>query len=212
MTNSKNYEKTNNLIEEEQKNKHEKLEVLAKVLRVVSVPPIIALVLVLLLFFFKQGSYNVLHLFMTILFLSVLPMLVYPITLIIPSIRKKGRDFQRNLAIIFSGVSYLCAVIFALCTKSGSVEIIVDLTYLFSVVFMLIFNYVFKIKASGHTTALSGPIFMLSVQISWFCLLAYVLLVPMFWSSLKLHRHSIAQLTIGVAIPIISVLLAILIM
>lgn len=43
--------------------------------------------------------------------LTIFPLLSYPVSVIIPPIRKKGRDGQRNLAIVFSVIGYIAGIL-----------------------------------------------------------------------------------------------------
>ena len=84
------------------------------------------------------------------------------------------------------------------------------LTYLFSGSFMLIFMLL-KINTSAHACSFIGPVVFLSYSISIWFLLALPLLYFVIWSSLKLKRHTLFELISGCLIPVVSFLLAILI-
>ena len=75
---------------------------------------------------------------------------------------------------------------------------------------MLIFMLL-KINTSGHACGFIGPVVFLSYSISVWFLLALPLLYFVIWSSLKLKRYTLFELISGCLIPVVSFLLAILI-
>ena len=80
----------------------------AKAIRILTTAPVFALLLCTLLYFLMDGAFASLrHYLMAVFFLSILPVLAYPVSAIIPPLRRKGRDGQRNLAIVFSVVGYV---------------------------------------------------------------------------------------------------------
>ena len=88
---------------------------LAKAVRVATTAPIMAAALVALLYFLRPGSFlNAAHAWLTVTFLSILPVMAYPVSYLVPALRKKGRDGQRSLAIVFSVIGYIlgCALCF----------------------------------------------------------------------------------------------------
>ena len=87
---------------------------LAKIIRVITIPPIMVLG-VLTLFFFERNDIftNVWQLFWASLFLMIMPLSAYPLSYIIPNIRSKEREGQRNLAFILSLLGYSAGLIYA---------------------------------------------------------------------------------------------------
>lgn len=87
----------------------------AKAIRILTTAPVFALLLCTLLYFLMDGAFASLrHYLMAVFFLSILPVLAYPVSAIIPPLRRKGRDGQRNLAIVFSVVGYVGGFLYAL--------------------------------------------------------------------------------------------------
>ena len=81
-------------------------EVAAKVIRVASIPPVCAAVLISLLFFAGDGLIDgPLHYIAALLFLVVLPVAAYPVSVF--SKKADRRSFQRSLAIVFAVVGYV---------------------------------------------------------------------------------------------------------
>ncbi len=177
-----------------------------KIIRVATVPPIMASALFIIL-----GAYRTLGLVDTllgILFLGILPILSYPLQRFIPYYKDKGREGQRNLAIIFSVVGYILGCVLALIFDAPlNTVVFIYLDYLISGVLIAVFNKLFHLKASGHACGIVGPVAML---IYWGLYIpaavGAVLTVFVFMSSIKMKRHTFLQLLGGSAITVSALL------
>ena len=177
-------------------------EKIAKVIRVLTTPPIFAALLCTLLYGLLPGSFaSGVHYVLALVFLTALPLLAYPVAL-----RRKGRDGQRNLALVFSVLGYIGGFVMAICFGGAAVERVMFGTYLFSGVSLAVCTLL-HLKASGHTCGCSGPIALLAMFVSPWFLLGYPLLTPIVWASKRLGRHSTSQLVIGAVIPVVMLLL-----
>lgn len=182
-------------------------EKFAKLLRVLTTAPIFAGILCTLLYALVDGSFASLkHYLMAIFFLTALPTLAYPVSAIIPALRRKGRNGQRNLAIVFSVLGYIGGFLFALLARGTSTEKVLFGTYLISGCALAVCTCM-HYKASGHACGCSGPVAMLSVYICPWFLFGYLLLTPVIWSSVKLKRHTVSQLLVGSVIPVLALLI-----
>ncbi len=185
---------------------------LAKIIRVVTIAPIMALLLLVVLFLAKPEIFgNTLNLVLAIFFLVVLPILAYPVQPLIPHFREKGRDGQRSLAMWMASAGYILGVITALILPVSDYLLVIYLTYLLSGVSLVLLNKVFKIKASGHACGVAGPIFSLIYFIGPWLLFGILILAAVFWASLTMKRHDKAELLIGMTVPTYALLLAFLI-
>ncbi|MBO2526948.1 MAG: hypothetical protein CW335_02025, partial [Clostridiales bacterium] len=153
-----------------------------------------------------DGFASVWHYLAALGLLAAAPLLAYPISYAIPSLRKKGRDGQRNLAVAFSVAGYIGGFLFAMLCGGTTTEKVLFGTYLISGVGIAVCTLL-RFKASGHTCGCSGPIAMLALYANPWFLIGYLLLTPIFWASKKLGRHSAAQLFAGAAIPVLAMLL-----
>lgn len=184
----------------------------AKIIRVITIPPVMAAVLCTLLFCAMPGAFkDGLHYSMAMVFLVLLPMSAYPVSVIIPSLRRGGRSSQRSLSIVFSVAGYTLGAVFAFLSGGTDIEKTLFLTYLLSGVFTAICSFAFKFKASGHACGVSGPAAMLVHYLGAPYIVGFALLIAVFISSIKLKRHTIAQLFGGSVIPILSMYAALLI-
>lgn len=150
---------------------------------------------------------KILNYIFAIFFLTILPILAYPLQPFIPYFKERGRDGQRELAMIFAVLGYLLGCVTCFISQAPTTLWIIYLEYLLSGLCILIFNKVFHLKASGHACGVVGPI----------CLLCYFripALVPglltiliVYWASLKIGRHTFSQLLGGSIIPVVVLVL-----
>jgi len=177
-----------------------------KIIRVATVPPIMASALFIIL-----GAYRTLGFVDTllgILFLGILPILSYPLQPFIPHYKDKGREGQRNLAIVFSVAGYILGCVLALIFEAPlNTVVFIYLDYLISGVLIAVFNKLFHLKASGHACGIVGPVAML---VYWGLYIpaavGAVLTVFVFISSIKMKRHTFLQLLGGSAITVSALL------
>ena len=88
------------------------------------------------------------------------------------------------------------------CTK---IETVIYGTYLISGLALAVCTGL-HFKASAHTCGCSGPIVGLSYFVSPWFMLGYFLLAAVIWASVRLKRHSAAQLIGGSVIPVAALL------
>jgi hypothetical protein len=185
---------------------------LAKFIRVITVPPVMALMLLIVLYITKAEYFGTtLNLVLAIVFLVVLPVLAYPLQPIIPGFRGKGREGQRNLALWMASLGYICGIMTALFLPVSKYLLIIYLTYLISGVSLVLLNKVFKVRASGHACGVAGPIFSLIYFLGPWVLFGILILAAVFWASLLMDRHDKSELLIGTTVPTYALLLAFLI-
>lgn len=176
----------------------------AKVIRVFTIPPIMAALLPILLRVMR-GFFPGAALGLTILFLSVLPTLSYLVWAAVPGLRAQGRGMQRKLAVAFSVVGYVAGTAYCLGAGLGRVETIIYLTYLFSGALIAVFSACLHVKSSGHACGMAGPILVLGLEASPWFFLGFALLGVVFWSSLRLRRHTAQELILGAATPMLLI-------
>lgn len=185
---------------------------LAKIIRVATVAPVMALMLLVILYFTRAGFFgNSLNLVLAIVFLVVLPILAYPLQPYIPHFKDKGREGQRSLAMWMSSLGYILGLVSAVFLPVSNYLLVIYLTYLFSGISLLLLNKVFKIRASGHACGVAGPIFSLLYFLGPWVLFGLILLAAVFWASLNMDRHDKSELLIGTTVPTYAFLLAFLI-
>lgn len=182
------------------------------ILRVVTVPQGVALALITLIQLMRpQYVGGTVNLICAYLFLAVLPLLSYPIHATVPALKAKGRKAQRNLALVFSVTGYVAGTIVSLATDAPHELTSVYLTYLFTGIMLAAFTFGMKFKASGHASGIAGPITTLAYFVHPMFILAYALVLPVMWSSVKSSRHTYSEFLVGCLCPIVAFMFALLI-
>lgn len=177
-----------------------------KIIRVATVPPLMASALFIILGAFSRLDW--IDSLLGIFFIGILPILAYPLQRFIPYYKDKGRDGQRNLAMVFSVSGYIIGCVLALIFNAPNMVILIYLDYLLSGVLLTLFNKLFHLKASGHACGIVGPIAMLVYSGLYIpAAIGAVLTVFVFISSIKMKRHTLLQLLGGSAITIAALLI-----
>ncbi len=178
---------------------------ITKLIRVLTVAPVMAFCTVLTLFLCAPEHFNnrfVLFM-LSVVFLTVLPLLAYPLQPFIPVFREKGREGQRNLAMLFANGGYILGCITNLFLSAPAALWLIYLEYLISGMLILIFNKVFKLRASAHACGVIGPGAVLcSFGIYPALGVSIVLWGAALWASLSMKRHTLPQFIGGSLIPI----------
>lgn len=182
----------------------------AKLIRVLTIAPVGALVLLSLLYVIKrEGFGNLTSYILSVIYLTLLPVTAYPLQPYIPKFKDKGREGQRNLAIVMATIGYLCGIVTITLLPATSMQWIIYLTYFVSGISIAVFNKLLKIRASGHACGIVGPLALGVYFIGIRGLIAGVIIYALvWWSSLTLKRHTISQLLWGSIIPLFALLLA----
>ena len=164
---------------------------LAYAIRVISIPPVMVSLLILVLALFAEDVFSSkLEIFMMLLCLALIPLAAYPLSWVIPCVRQKGREGQRNLAFILTGVGYVLGWLYAKCISLNRHQILVYTIYLCSLLLLLLWNKVFHLRASGHGCSVTGP----TVLAGYYLGLVGVLIggacyLCIFWASVTTKRH-----------------------
>lgn len=87
----------------------------AKIIRVVTVPPVFAALLTTILYIAMGDAAfaNRFHYAEAVFSLSLLPVVPYALCAVIPALKKRGRKFERTVALIFSVTGYFMGATFA---------------------------------------------------------------------------------------------------
>lgn len=191
---------------DEQARKISHLDRLALFIRKVSSPPIMVTLLLCILFVVQPGIFpSPLSFALSLLFLAGIPLAAYPVSFLFPTLRKRGREAQRKLAFLFNLVGYVGAVCYGFIVRVAQPLRLVYFTYAISVVVLIIFNKILKIRASGHASSLTGPLILLVYFVGWIvvppCLCIGALVA---WASLRLKRHTPYDLLWGALVALAS--------
>ena len=183
---------------------------IAKVIRILTLAQLIAVATLCTLFVCDRSFFanRPALLVLGIIFLGVLPLLAYPLQPIVPGFRGKGREGQRSLAMIFAVLGYVLGCVTNVFMDGTPQLWIIYLEYLLSGVTLLVFNKVFKLRASAHACGIVGPAVMLASFGVWPALaVGAVAYGAALWASLVMKRHTLPQFIGGALIPIVILIL-----
>lgn len=186
-----------------------KLDKVYKVIRIITVAPVLALVMVIIVAGNCKGVFpSPWHLVYSVFFLGVLPLLAYPLQRYIPAYKDKGREGQRNLAILFaaSGFTMGCIISFIIPAPIGLRVIFLE--YFCGAFAVLIFNKGFHIRLSGHACGAVAPMALyLYFGLYIAAAVGMALAVLVFVASIETKRHTCVQLIGGGLVPLVSIVI-----
>lgn len=190
-----------------------KKQKIAKVIRVISIPPVMALFLFIVLFAGKPTLFNnIKHFIAGVVFLALVPVLAYPLQLIIPAFKSRGRGGQRKLAFIVTMASYTGMLIYGIVNRENKDILLISLAYFGTVFVLTIFNKLLHIKASGHAASCTSPLVFFIYYFSWPsvipCALFFLIVL---WSSIATKRHTVKEFLTGSLICAISFTISLLV-
>ncbi len=171
----------------------------AKIIRVLTVPPVMLTSLLLLLWFAPaQPLISGASFWVLMLCLAIVPILAYPAQMILPSWRAQGRALQRKMAFGFSIVGYLSAGFASFWLPPDTNGIAICHGYCFALLLLLLLQGVGKIHASGHACSMTGPIFYIGYFFGWqYLVFGLALWTVVLWSSLRIGRHTKTDFFLG---------------
>ena len=185
---------------------------IAKSISILTLVPVVAAAIVTWLFIYTRESFVSIWWYLySILFLTVIPILAYPLKYLIPPIKRQGRKGERKLAFIMSVIGYVLGTVLCFVLKSPFIVRKIFLAYLFSGLVLSFVNKVIKLKASGHACGVSGPLTPLVYFIGWQTIWTILILPIVYWSRKQLGRHTASELAVGTLVGIFSTVFALII-
>lgn len=171
-------------------------ERIAKVIRVLSVPPIMVAVFILILPSHKKYIFtHVSQIIIMILLLGIISALAYVLSDMIPAIKIKGREGQRKLAFITTLIGYTVSLLWAVITSVNNDLMLICLMYFTSVLLLTICNKGLHFRASGHASSFTGPLILTIYFMGWKVIIpALFIAILIVWSSVYLKRHTLKEL------------------
>lgn len=179
---------------------------LAHAVRIISVPPVMVAILIVLLFTLRDDIFaSTAEMVVSLSLLAILPILAYPLSVLIPSIRKKGRDGQRSLAMYLSALGYVAVFVYGLVAGVGNHLLLVYSAYLLSVIIILVLNKICHIRASGHACSVTGPLVFTAYLLGiWGIIVGTILWGVILWASLLMKRHTVKEFLLGTATCLVA--------
>ncbi len=184
-------------------------EVLHLMVRVLTLPPIVIGVTVLLMYV-PAGLLKLRELFWCEVFLLFIPLAAYPLREIL-HIGRERRTGQRSTALVCSAVGYIAGLVWSLLIPCSWIVHILFLSYVISIALLLLLNVGFHFRASGHACSMTAPAVLLTWKIHPLMLIPSALLIAaVYRSSLKLSRHTLPQLLAGSTVSILACIISVL--
>lgn len=181
-------------------------EKFAKIIRMMTVPPVLATVMLLIGYLVhKEDFATVPVLGLNIFLLAIVPVLAYPIASIKKDEAKSIRERQRKLAFLLNLCGYLAAWLMGAATHCSKILMTVLSSYVIAVLLLSLLNKVLKVRASGHACSCVLPyLFMgnwLGAAAAGVCIILYII---EFWASVFLKRHTIKEFLMGSMTAVIA--------
>ena len=172
---------------------------LAKIIRGVAIPPTFVVVLSIFMYFLHPTMFrHVGDLFAVIIALALVPALAYVLAPILPGFKNKGRKGSRTLAFITSAFGYTGGMIYAFTSGATADLKFIFGGYMLALVMLIIFNKVFKLKASGHACGILGPllyaVYFLGI---WWLIPCLAVGAAVVWASVYRKSHTPKELALG---------------
>lgn len=177
-----------------------------RIIRVITVAPVLALVMAGLVAGRCEGVFpSPRYLAYSMFFLGILPLLAYPLQKYIPAYRDRGREGQRNLAIIFAAAGFTMGCIMSFVFPASDGLRVIFLEYFCGAFAVLVFNKGFHIRLSGHACGALAPVAVfLYFGLYRAAAAGTALAALVFVASMKTKRHTFFQLLGGGLVPLAS--------
>lgn len=187
--------------------------ILAKGIRVLTVPPILITgMLVTLTVSLDNFCSSMAQMILAVLLLGLVPILAYPIQKLLPS-KGEVREEQRNLAFVLTFAGYLTALIFSVAGGCGRQLQYIIVSYFISMSLLVFFNKVLHVRASGHACSVTGTLYFLSFFLGTGAIIPCACIaIAVVWSSLYLKRHTIQEIFWGSAVCLPCILASVFIL
>lgn len=168
-----------------------------KVIEVLTVPPVFALITLSWLYSIRSLDFGGAPWYLvSVLFLAIIPASPYILGLF-PYFRGTDRKTQRRIAFLVGVPSYAAGTVISYILKAPRIIKVIFLSYFWSGLILLLVNGVFKFRASGHACGVAGPL-ALVIRFARLGGLLFSLVLPLiFWSRLKMRRHTLPELLVG---------------
>ena len=178
--------------------------------RILTMPPIVIGVTVLLMYA-PAGLLTMRELLWCEAFLLLIPLAAYPLREIF-HIGKDRRKGQRSTAMVCSAIGYIAGLIWSLLIPRSWLVYILFLSYVISIVLLLLLNAGLRFRASGHACSMTAPAVLLTWKLHPLMLIPSALLIAaVYRSSLKLSRHTLPQMLSGSAVSLLACAISILV-
>lgn len=170
----------------------------AKIIRVVTVPPVLAVIMLLVLYGYYGRRFAMpVQIFTAIVFLGIIPLLSYPLAYLWKDLLEI-REKQRKLAFILNFIGYFGAFVIGNAMNFSKMLRFIFAVYIVTVAVLTFLNKCLHLRASGHAASCAAPCIILSTAIGGgMTKISLLLYCAELWASVKLKRHSISEFLAG---------------
>ena len=171
-----------------------------KLMRILTLPPLVAILTAALLWVgagLSRGEFLA-----SVFFLGLVPLLAYPLWELFPN-REDRRSGQRTYALYCSVAGYAAGFVCSL-TGQHSLEFrVLFASYVLSVLVLIVLSKVARFKISGHACSSTAPLVMMAWKPGPALVpLGLAILFAVYYSSLRLGRHTFVQLLAGSSVSL----------
>ncbi|OWZ82653.1 hypothetical protein [Natranaerobius trueperi] len=179
---------------------------LAKLISILTVVPMIALLVITLIYLNYSTFFNnsLSWFLMSNLFLVIIPLSAYILKKYIPKYNIQGRKGERKLAFTMAALGQITGAVTVVSFDGPQGVKLLFLTYVLAGLILTTCNTLINYKASGHACGVAGPLTFLSYFLGRTYLSLFILLPIVFWARLYLKRHTIGELCLGAMIGIFA--------
>ncbi|RKJ75096.1 hypothetical protein D7X33_18230 [Butyricicoccus sp. 1XD8-22] len=171
---------------------------IAQLIRMISLPAILALLLLSLLANQQPAAFSGPDFFISTVWIVVLPLLAYPLSFISEQKGMDSREKQRSLAFGLTMAGHTIALLYGIIKGTSAELRVIYWTYFLSILFLFAFNKLLRIRASAHAASVAGTLVLILLLLgSKWILPCIILAIAVAWASLCLKRHSIQELLLG---------------
>lgn len=179
---------------------------LAKIIRGVAIPPTFVVILTVSLYFLNGAAFRHLgDLLALIISLALVPALAYPLARVIPKYKEKGRRGSRSLAFVTSLAGYVLGTVYAFLSGATDELKFIFGGYLIALFALLVFNKLFKLRASGHACGIFGPLLYAVYFFGFGWLIPCAIVGGMVvWASVYRKSHTPKELALGAMCAVVG--------
>lgn len=183
---------------------------LAKAIRIITVAPIMALALFIILFIKQPFIFSGQDFLAAIGFIAIFPICAYPLHKLFPKLPSPGRAGERQLAIIMSNIGYVLGLLYVMIAKVNASVFIIFVAYACSGFLVFLINKVTPIRASGHACGVSGCFALATYFFGWIAVPGFAVLILVYIASISMKRHTSLDFIVGALIPAAAMAIALL--
>ena len=176
------------------------LDISALTIRILTLPLVLAAILAFSLYAYEPAAFggSILEPILLTVFLAIIPIMGYPIQMVVPEWKKQGRPFQRKLAFIMSASGYTAGLVYCIISRTAGPARLIYYSYFISLLVLTAFNFGMHIRSSAHAAGIAGPLCILVICMNpWLCLVSIPVYGLSLWASVRLKRHTVREFILG---------------